>query len=75
MQHPTRAFAVFARVVNEYLEVYETMRGSKKLTLRAPMGREKQTYMSGFSNPQAENVPQRYSARGRFLMLYPDLRG
>ena len=41
MQHPNRAFAVFARVVNGYLEVYETMRGSKKLTLRALMGREK----------------------------------
>jgi Ca-activated chloride channel family protein len=41
MQHPHRAFAVFARVVNGYLEVYETMRGSKKLTIRALMGREK----------------------------------
>jgi hypothetical protein len=41
MQHPHRAFAVFARVVNGYLDVYETMRGSKKLTLRALMGREK----------------------------------
>jgi len=41
MQHPIRPFAVFARVVNGYLEVYETMRGSKKLTLRALMGREK----------------------------------
>jgi hypothetical protein len=41
MLHPTRAFAVFARVVNGYLEVYETMRGSRKLTLRALMGREK----------------------------------
>jgi hypothetical protein len=40
-QHPTRASAVFARVVNGYLEVYETMRRSKKLTLRALMGREK----------------------------------
>jgi hypothetical protein len=41
MQHPNRAFAVFARVVNGYLEVYETMRGSKRLTLRTLMGREK----------------------------------
>ena len=41
MQHPARAFAVFARVVNGYMEVYETMRGRKKLTLRALMGREK----------------------------------
>ena len=40
-QHPHRAFAVFAGVVNGYLEVYETMRGSKRLTLRALMGREK----------------------------------
>jgi Ca-activated chloride channel family protein len=41
MQHPNRAFAVFAKVVNGYLEVYETMRGSKRLTLRTLMGREK----------------------------------
>jgi len=40
MQHPNRAFAVFARVVNGHLEVYETMRGSKRLTLRALMGKE-----------------------------------
>ena len=40
MQLPHRAFAVFARIVNGQLEVYETMRGSKKLTLRALMGRE-----------------------------------
>ncbi len=40
MQHPLRAFAVFARVVNGHLEVYETMRGSKKLTLRALLGKE-----------------------------------
>src|SRR5215216_697799 len=40
MQHPNRAFAVFARVVNGQLEVYETMRGSKRLTLRVLMGRE-----------------------------------
>jgi len=41
MQHPHRAFAVSARVVNGCLEVYETMRGSRKLTLKALMGREK----------------------------------
>jgi Ca-activated chloride channel family protein len=40
MQLPHRAFAVFARVVNGHLEVYETMRGSKKLTLRALLGKE-----------------------------------
>ncbi|MBV9959415.1 MAG: VWA domain-containing protein [Acidobacteria bacterium] len=40
MQHPLRAFAVFARIVNGHLEVYETMRGSKKLTLRALLGKE-----------------------------------
>ncbi|MDT7543114.1 MAG: Ca-activated chloride channel [Acidobacteriota bacterium] len=40
MQHPNRAFAVFARVVNGQLEVYETMRGSKRLTLRALLGKE-----------------------------------
>jgi Ca-activated chloride channel family protein len=40
MQHPNRAFAVFARVVNGFLEVYETMRGSKRLTIRTLMGRE-----------------------------------
>jgi Ca-activated chloride channel family protein len=40
MQHPNRAFAVFARVVNGQLEVYETMRGSKRLTIRALLGKE-----------------------------------
>jgi Ca-activated chloride channel family protein len=40
MQHPNRAFAAFARVVNGHLEVYETMRGSKTLTLRALLGKE-----------------------------------
>jgi len=40
MQHPNRAFAVFARVVNGHLEVYETMRGSKRLTIRALLGKE-----------------------------------
>ena len=40
MQLPHRAFAVFARIVNGQLEVYETMQGSKKLTLRTLMGRE-----------------------------------
>src|SRR5437868_6125184 len=38
MQHPNRAFAVFARVVNGQLEVYETMPGSKRLTLAHPAG-------------------------------------
>ena len=40
MQHPNRALAVFARIVNGHLEVYETMRGSKRLTLRALLDKE-----------------------------------
>jgi len=40
MQLPNRAFAVFTSVVNGRLEVYETMRGRKRLTLRALLGKE-----------------------------------